>query len=101
MGVLPRQRRVEPLHRLSGVADGWRGPLQLTPCCDKQQMFSNNVYRPGLHLQMTHTCFQSNRPREAIHPQSSGWPLHRRIHTPHITPGASADSSAANNELAC
>lgn len=55
------------------------GALQLTLCCDKQQMFSNNVYRLGLHLQMTHTCFQSNRPREAIHPPCSGWPLHHCI----------------------
>ncbi|CAB1455805.1 unnamed protein product [Pleuronectes platessa] len=47
------------------------GPLRLAPCCDRQQMFSNNVYRPGLHLRMTHTCFQSNRPREAIHPRRS------------------------------
>lgn len=50
------------------------GALQLALCCDKQQMFSNNVYRLGLHPQMTHTCFQSNRPREAIHLLCSGWP---------------------------
>ena len=104
-----------------GVSDGWTGPpsedgaphthspvrlmdgglLQLAPCCDKQQMFTNNVYRPGLHLQMTHTCFQSNRPREAIHPQSSGWSLHRWISPPHVTLGATADSGATDEEPEC
>lgn len=72
MGVLPRQWRVEPLHRLSGVADGWRGPLQLTPCCDKQQMFSNNVYRPGLHLQ-THTHLFPVKQAQRGHPSTELW----------------------------
>lgn len=46
------------------------GALPFALCCDKQQMFSNNVYRLGLHLLMTHTCFQSQRPRGTIHPPS-------------------------------
>lgn len=100
MGEKARQQRMEP--PTPTLRCGWwmGGPLQLALCCDKQQMFSNNVYRPGLHLQMTHTCFQSNRPRETIHPQSPGWPLHHWIGRPHVALGATAGGGATNEELA-
>ncbi|KAK5904349.1 hypothetical protein CesoFtcFv8_005924 [Champsocephalus esox] len=87
-----------PPHPLSPVwlMDG--GPLLLALCCDKQQMFSNNVYRPGLHLQMTH-LFPVKQAQRG-HPSTERWvatappikPAHR---------GATKNSWQAHLYLKC